>query len=121
MPKNTFFGLFSQKFACGAENFAKIGAKQFFGRARKINLVDLKKGRQNFRFFFENPPPLEKILDPPLIFPIIFLSAAFLFYATSSGVLSTVLITEYRFGFIISRFFVQQYGSIKKFGVNSNE
>ena len=53
------FWLFFQKFACGAENFAKIRGKHCFGRARKINLVDLKKkkGRQNFRFFFENPPP----------------------------------------------------------------
>ena len=32
-----------------------------------MNLVDLKKGRQNFGKFFENPPPpLEKILDRPL-------------------------------------------------------
>ena len=38
--------------------------KNQFGRPKK-------KGRQNFRIFFENPqpspPPLEKILDPPLI------------------------------------------------------
>ena len=41
------FGLFFfQKFACRAENSAKIGAKQCFRRAVKINLVDLKKGRQ---------------------------------------------------------------------------
>ena len=50
------------------ENLAKIGKKQCFGRARKINLVDLKINRQIFGKFFENtpPPPLEKILDPPL-------------------------------------------------------
>ena len=41
------FWLFFQKFACGAENFAKIGAKQCFGRARKINLVDLKKNHRS--------------------------------------------------------------------------
>ena len=29
------FWLFFQKFACGAENFAKIGVKQRFGRAEK--------------------------------------------------------------------------------------
>ena len=52
VPKNAFFGLLFQNFACGAENFAKIGTKQCFGRAREINLVDLKKGRQNFRNFF---------------------------------------------------------------------
>ena len=61
-PKTAFFDCFFQKFACGAENLAKIGAKQYFGRngrAQKINLVDLKKkkGRQNFGKFFENPPP----------------------------------------------------------------
>ena len=63
------FLLFFQKFACGAEHLAKIGAKHCFGRALKINLVDLKKkkSRPNFRIFFKNPPPpLEKILDPPL-------------------------------------------------------
>ena len=75
MPKNAFFTDFFKKFSCGAESFAKIGAKQCFGRAQKINLVDLKKkGRQNFGKFFENPPPpLEKILDPPLILTLFFL------------------------------------------------
>ena len=30
-------------------------------------MIDLKKGRQNFRIFLKiPPPPLEKILDPPL-------------------------------------------------------
>ena len=54
------------------ENLAKIGGKTVlwesaknkneFGRPKK------KKGRQNFGKFFENPPPpLEKILDPPLL------------------------------------------------------
>ena len=68
MPKNGFFDLFFQKIACGAENLSKTESFYCFGRARKINLIDLKKkkGRQNFRKFFENPPPLEKILDPPL-------------------------------------------------------
>ena len=63
-PKTAFLTVF-QKFACGAENFTKIGAKKCFGRARKINLVDLKKRSSKF---FENPPPpppLKKILDPP--------------------------------------------------------
>ena len=47
--------------------FDQNRGKTVVGRAQKINLVDLKKkARQNFRFFFENPPPLEKILDPPL-------------------------------------------------------
>ena len=44
VPKNAFFDcFFFQKFACGAENVAKIGAKQCFGRPQKINLVQLKK------------------------------------------------------------------------------
>ena len=67
--KRLFLTVFS-KFACGAENFAKIGAKQCFGRARKINLVDLKKRvvkiLENF-LKFRPPPPLEKILDPLLV------------------------------------------------------
>ena len=66
-PKTAFLYTVFQKFACYAENFAKIVAKQCFGRARKINLVDLKKKLSKF---FENPPPLEKILDPPLILPL---------------------------------------------------
>ena len=40
------------------------------GRARKINLVDLKKKKKVVKIlgnFFKNPPPLEKILDPPLL------------------------------------------------------
>ena len=59
MPKNAFFDPFFQNFACGAKKLAKIDTKPCFGRARKINLVDLKKkkSRQNFRNFFENPPP----------------------------------------------------------------
>ena len=35
---------------------AKTGSFQWFGRAQKTNLVDLKKGRQNVQNFFENPP-----------------------------------------------------------------
>ena len=66
VPKNAFFDcFFFHKFACGAENFAKIGAKQCFGRGQKINLVDLKK-KVKIRFFLKIRPPLEKILDPPL-------------------------------------------------------
>ena len=60
--------LFFQKFACGAENLAKIGAKQCFGRARKINLVDLKKkekGRQNFGKFLKIRPPRENPRSAP--------------------------------------------------------
>ena len=68
VAKNWLFWQFFQKLACGAENFAKIGAKQCFGRAQKINLVDLKKRSSKFlKFFWKSAPPLEKILDPPLV------------------------------------------------------
>ena len=76
MPKNGFFDCFSKIFLRRTKfsQNAIIGAKECFVRARKINLVDLKKKkvRQNFRIFFENPPPLEKILDPPLFVSAIF-------------------------------------------------
>ena len=59
-----------QNFACGAEILAKTESLQCFERARKINLIDLKKCRQNFRNLFEKLPPpsplLEKLLDSPL-------------------------------------------------------
>ena len=58
--KNAFFALFFQNFDCSAENFAKIGAKQCFGRARKINQFGRPKKKKVvkiFDFFFENPPP----------------------------------------------------------------
>ena len=67
---------FFQNFACGAESFAKIGIKQRFGRARKINLIDPKKIRKFFLKIRPHPPrenaisaptPLEKMLYPPLI------------------------------------------------------
>ena len=61
-PKTAFLTVFFfQKFACGATKFAKIGAKQCFGGARKINLVDLKK-RSKFSIFFwkSAPPPSRK-------------------------------------------------------------
>ena len=38
---------FFQKIACGAENFAQTGSFYCFGRARKINLIDLKKKRSS--------------------------------------------------------------------------
>ena len=51
------------RFFC--QNFSKSAQKRLFLTVfskiclrRRNNLVDLKKGRQNFRIFFENPPPL---------------------------------------------------------------
>ena len=82
--KRFFWVVFFQNFASGAEILARTGTKQCFGRARKIiSLVDLKKGRQKFRHFFENPPsPLEKILDPPLIMKISTSLIADIFFQT---------------------------------------
>ena len=58
MPKNAFFGLFFQNSACGAKNLAKIETKPWFGRARKINFVDLKKRSSKFsKFFWKSAPP----------------------------------------------------------------
>ena len=50
---------------CFFKNLAKTGTFYCFRRARKTNLVDLKKKVVKI---IENPPPppLEKILDPPL-------------------------------------------------------
>ena len=58
------FWLFFQKFACSAEIFAKIGSKQCFGTAQKINLVDLKKRSSKF---FENPRSPRENPSPPLV------------------------------------------------------
>ena len=49
VPENGFFDLFFQKFACGVEIFPKTVSFYCFRRARKINLVDLKK-RSKFSF-----------------------------------------------------------------------
>ena len=68
--KNAFFGLFFQNFACGAENLTKIGTKQRFGRARKINWVDLKKSSTKFSKIFRKshtpPSPRENPRSAPV-------------------------------------------------------
>ena len=53
--ENAFFGLLFQNFVCDAENIPKTGSIYCFERARKINLVDLKKKKVDkiFDFFFE--------------------------------------------------------------------
>ena len=43
VPKNGFFDLCLQKFACGAQNFTKTASLKCFRRAPKINSTDLKK------------------------------------------------------------------------------
>ena len=70
VPKNAFFWpVFFQNFACGAENLAKTGSLQCFGRAQKINLIDLKKVDKIFEIFLKIHPPREipPPLDPPLL------------------------------------------------------
>ena len=69
LPKNAYFGLFFPNFACRAENLAQIGIKQCFGKSSENQFGrPKKKGRQNFQKFLKiRPPPLEKILDPPLL------------------------------------------------------
>ena len=66
--KTPFSDCFFSKFCLRRRKFGqnrdstvlRESSKNQFGRPKK-------KGRQNFRKFFENPPPsLEKILDPPL-------------------------------------------------------
>ena len=59
VPKNAFLcrPVF-QDFACGAKNFTKTGFFQCFGRARKINSVDLKK--RSTKFFWKSALPSRK-------------------------------------------------------------
>ena len=40
-------GMCFENFACGAENLTKSRSFKCFGRSRKMNLLDLKKDRQN--------------------------------------------------------------------------
>ena len=73
-PKRLFW-LFFQKNCLRRRKFSQNRGKtvlQCFGRARKINLVDLKKKRSTkfWNFFWKSAPPLEKILDPSLPAPI---------------------------------------------------
>ena len=74
-PKTAFLTVFSEiclrrrKFSQnGGKKVLWESSKNQFGRPKK------KKGRQNFRIFFENPPLLEKILDPPLVVVVCFVS-----------------------------------------------
>ena len=68
-PKTAFLTVFSKICKRRRKFYQNMGktvlresSKNQFDRPKK------KKGRQNFGKFFENPPPpLEKILDPPLI------------------------------------------------------
>ena len=56
--KNAVLACFFQNFACGAGNLAKARSFHCFGKARKINLVDLKKVDKNFENFLKIPPSL---------------------------------------------------------------
>ena len=50
-PKRNFFGKLFHNFDCGAENVAETRSFQFYDRARKINLIDLKKVRLKLEWF----------------------------------------------------------------------
>ena len=50
LPENGFSDCFFFKNLTAAQK-AKVGAKQCFGRARKINLVDLKKKKRSSKFW----------------------------------------------------------------------
>ena len=53
-----FFGLFFEKFDCGAENFSQNGLLYFFRTAQKNKLFELRKKSTKF---FELPQILEKL------------------------------------------------------------
>ena len=53
VPKNAFFWPFIYKNLTAAQKFGQ----NWVFIAQKINLVDLKKGRQNFLLFSKVPPP----------------------------------------------------------------
>ena len=65
VPKNAFFGLFFQIFACGAKNFAKTGTKPCIRESSKNQFGRPKKKVDKiFEIFWKSA--LEKILHPPL-------------------------------------------------------
>ena len=56
-PKNVFFELFFfQNFAYGGVIWAKTGSLWCFGRARKLNMVDLTQVDQILEFFLKVRP-----------------------------------------------------------------
>ena len=62
LPKsaeNAFFGLFFKFLPAEEKIFAKTGSFYCFGRARKINLVDLKEVQKIFENFLKIRPPRE--------------------------------------------------------------
>ena len=65
VPKNAFFGLFFQNFACCPNNLAKIGTKTVLWESSKNQFGRPKKNVKIFKKFLKSAA-LEKILDPPL-------------------------------------------------------
>ena len=92
-PKTAFLTVFSKiclrrrKFS---QNRGKTvlweSSKNQFGRPKK-------KGSQNFGKFFENPPPLEKILDPPLTVKLIYISGLNSLLAKNTSIKKGILFT----------------------------
>ena len=68
--KKRFFWPVSSKFCMRLKNFVQNKVFLMLWVSSENQLDRPKKCRPSFRKFFENPPPLEKILDPPLIYHI---------------------------------------------------
>ena len=67
VPKNGIFDCFLKKIGLRRTKFRQDRGKTVLWESSKNQFGwPKKKGRQNFGKFFEIPPPLEKILDPPL-------------------------------------------------------
>ena len=65
--KNGTFDLFIKK-RLRRTVFSQKGSLLYFWRAQKINLIQVKNGRHHFEKVFEIIPPLEKIIDTPVIY-----------------------------------------------------
>ena len=58
VPKNAFLACFLKSLPEAHKIFHKIGSLYYFGRARKIKLIDLNKRSTQVSNFFETPPPI---------------------------------------------------------------
>ena len=56
----SFLACSFQKSPAAEKLFDKMGSLQYFRRAWKTKLVDIKKFDKSIYFFFEKPPPYKK-------------------------------------------------------------